>query len=40
MDKLQQLHFDNVSNTALLWLVEKDSRKEERIFTDDEVRWW
>ncbi len=25
------LHFDNVPDNALLWLGEKDSRKEERI---------
>jgi len=36
------LHFDNVPDNALLWLVEKDSKKEERIFTvvDGEVIWW
>ena len=36
------LHFDNVPKNALFWLVEKDSRKEERIFTiiNGEVKWW
>jgi len=40
--KDKPLHFDNVPNNALLWLVEKDSRKEERIFTvvDGDVKWW
>lgn len=35
------LHFDNVPSNALFWLVEKDSKKEERIFTivDGEVKW-
>lgn len=36
------LEFDDVPSNALLWLVEKDSRKDERIFTidDGEVKWW
>lgn len=36
------LHFDNVPSEALYWLVEKDSKKEERIFTitDGKVHWW
>ncbi|MFK5856701.1 MAG: transglutaminase-like domain-containing protein [Bacteroidota bacterium] len=36
------LHFNDVPGNALYWLVEKDSKKEERIFTvvNGEVRWW
>ncbi|NOR87711.1 MAG: hypothetical protein GQ527_08895 [Bacteroidales bacterium] len=36
------LHFDAIPTNALLWLVEKGSRKEERIFTVDnsKVKWW
>ena len=37
------LEFSNVPSDAIYWLVEKDSRKEERIFTineDDEQVWW
>jgi len=36
------LHFNNVPSGALYWLVEKNSKKEERIFTleDNKVRWW
>ncbi|RLD90231.1 MAG: hypothetical protein DRJ09_04840 [Bacteroidetes bacterium] len=36
------LHFNKVPSRALYWLVEKDSKKEERIFTieNDRVRWW
>ena len=36
------LHFENVPKNALYWLVEKDSRKEERIFTitNGEIKWW
>ena len=40
--KDKPLHFDKVPGNALLWLVEKGSKKEERIFTveNDEVLWW
>ena len=36
------LHFNDVPANALLWLVEKDSKKEERIFTVNEgiINWW
>jgi len=36
------LHFENVPSNALFWLVEKDSKKDERIFTivDGDVKWW
>jgi len=37
------LVFNNVPSNAIYWLVEKDSRKEERIFTindDGEQVWW
>jgi len=36
------LHFDNIPAGCLYWLVEKDSNKEERIFTiEDGVQiWW
>lgn len=36
------LHFNNVPSNALYWLVEKDSKKEERIFTivNGQVKWW
>jgi len=40
--KERPLHFDRVPSNALYWLVEKDSKKEERIFTvvDGGVKWW
>ena len=36
------IHFENVPINALFWLIEKDSKKEERIFTivDGNVKWW
>ena len=36
------LHFDNVPSGALFWLTEKDSKKEERIFTisGGSIHWW
>ncbi len=36
------LIFDSVPQNALFWLIEKDSRKEERIFTFDghQIHWW
>ncbi len=36
------LEFSKVPTNALLWLVEMDSRKEERIFTysNDSIHWW
>jgi len=37
------LHFSKVPSNALYWLVEKDSRKEERIFSYDSeghIHWW
>jgi len=36
------LHFESVPSNALYWLVEKDSKKDERIFTivDSKVKWW
>ena len=36
------LHFDNIPSNALYWLVEKGSKKEERIFTfsDNRIHWW
>ncbi len=38
----QPLTFLNVPSDALYWLIEKDSRKEERIFTYDAdgIHWW
>ena len=41
-EKDQALVFDSVPQNALFWLVEKDSRKEERIFTFDgqKIHWW
>lgn len=41
-DADKPLHFDNVPANALLWLVEKNSKKEERIFTivNGSVKWW
>ena len=37
------LVFSNVPSNAIYWLVEKDSREEERIFTvseDGKQVWW
>jgi len=36
------IHFENAPTNALFWLIEKDSKKDERIFTivDGEVKWW
>jgi hypothetical protein len=36
------LHFENVPSNALYWLVEKDSKKDERIFTftNNQIHWW
>ncbi len=41
-EKDKPLHFEKVPQGALYWLVEKDSKKEERIFTleNGEVNWW
>ena len=41
-ENYKPLHFENVPTHALFWLVKKDSKKEERIFTivDDELKWW
>jgi len=40
--KEQALVFNSVPKNALFWLIEKDSRKEERIFSFDEegIHWW
>jgi hypothetical protein len=40
--KDQPLRFVAIPSNALYWLIEKDSRKEERIFTieDGQVNWW
>ncbi|MCK4696279.1 MAG: hypothetical protein KAT74_10975, partial [Candidatus Cloacimonetes bacterium] len=38
----EPLFFDNVPSNRLYWLVKKDSRKEERIFTYENNKqvWW